>query len=340
MPAASGMRMPSPDLFFRTARAYQGTAAIKAAINLDVFRAIGEGASTAAEIGRRCSASERGIRILCDFLVILGFLAKDSGKYALTADSATFLDPRSPMCIASAANFLCDQRLTGMVDSLTDAVRKGGTAMPDGGTTAPENVLWVEFAESMAPMMAMIAGALASALGETAARARKVLDIAAGHGMFGITLAQRNPQMKMAALDWTPVLEVAKRNAQKFGVADRYATIPGSAFDVDLGSGYDLILLPNFLHHFRAEVNVVLLKKVHAALAPGGHVAIVDYVPNDDRVTPPEVASFALTMLSSTPEGDAFTFHELEQMCRNGGFSSARIQPLAPSPESLIVAER
>jgi len=340
MPAASETRMPSPALFFQTARAYQGTAAIKAAINLDVFRAIGEGATTAGEIGRRCGAAERGTRILCDFLVILGFLTKDSGNYALTADSAAFLDPRSPMCIAAAATFLCDSRLTGMIDSLTDAVRKGGTAMPDGGTTTPENVLWVEFAESMAPMMATIAGALASALGENAARARKVLDIAAGHGMFGIALAQRNPQMRVVGLDWAPVLEVAKRNAQKFGVADRYATIPGSAFDVDLGSGYDLVLLPNFLHHFRADVNVALLKKVHAALAPNGYVAIVEYVPNEDRVTPSEAASFALTMLSSTPEGDAFTFRELEEMCRNGGFSAARIQPLAPSPESLIVADR
>jgi SAM-dependent methyltransferase len=158
--------------------------------------------------------------------------------------------------------------------------------------------------------------------------------------MFGIILAQKNPQMRMVGLDWAPVLEVAKRNAQKFGVGDRYSTIAGSAFDVDLGSGYDLVLLPNFLHHFRADVNVGLLKKIHASLAPGGRVAIVEFVPNDDRVTPPEAASFALTMLSSTPEGDAFTFRELEQMCRGGGFSAAKIQPLAPSPESLIVADR
>lgn len=340
MPATGEMRMPSPDLFFQTARAYQGTAAIKAAIGLDVFRAIGGGATSAGEIGRRIGASERGTRILCDFLVILGFLTKDGGKYALTADSAAFLDPRSPMCIAAAANFLCDSRLTGMVDSLTEAVRKGGTAMPDGGTTTPENDIWVQFAESMAPMMSMTAGALASALGEIAGQARKVLDIAAGHGMFGITLAHRNAQMKMVGLDWAPVLAVAKRNAQKAGVADRYSTIEGSAFDVDFGSGYDLVLLPNFLHHFRSEVNVELLKKVHAALAVGGRVAIVEFVPNEDRVTPPEAASFALTMLSSTPEGDAFTFRELEGMCLGGGFSGARMLGLAPSPESLILAEK
>ena len=169
-------------------------------------------------------------------------------------------------------------------------------------------------------MMAMTAGALASALGEIARGARKVLDIAAGHGMFGITLAQRNPQMRMVGLDWAPVLEVAKRNAHKAGVADRYSTISGSAFDVDFKWGADLVLLPNFLHHFRSEVNVELLKKVHGALAVGGRVAIVEFVPNEDRVTPAEAAAFALTMLNSTPEGDAFTFRELQQMCLDGGF--------------------
>jgi 2-polyprenyl-3-methyl-5-hydroxy-6-metoxy-1,4-benzoquinol methylase len=340
MPATGELRMPSPDLFMLTARAYQGTSAIKAAINLDVFTAIGEGAATASEIGQRCGASQRGTRILCDFLVILGFLTKDGAKYALTQDSAVFLDRRSPMCVASAANFICDSRMTGMVDSLTDAVRKGGTAMLDGGTTTPENLVWVQFAESMAALMTVVAGAAGHALGETAARATKVLDIAAGHGMFGITLAQQNPKMQVVGLDWPQVLEVAKRNAQKSGVADRYTTLAGSAFDVDFGTAYDLILLPNFLHHFSVATNTKLLKKVHAALAPGGRIAIMEFVPNEDRVTPAEAGSFALTMLASTAEGDAYTFRELEGMCRGAGFSNATIQALPMLPTSLIVAEK
>jgi ubiquinone/menaquinone biosynthesis C-methylase UbiE len=244
------------------------------------------------------------------------------------------------MCIASAADFLCDSRMMGAFDYLTDSVRKGGSAMPEGGTTSPENPVWVRFAESMAPMMAGIAGAVAQALGETAARAKKALDIAAGHGMFGITLAQRNPGMRVVGLDWPQVLEVAKRNAQKLGVAERYSTIAGSAFDVELGSGYDLVLLPNFLHHFSADMNIGLLKEVHASLAPGGRAAIVEFVPNEDRVTPRWAASFALTMLGSTPEGDAFTFRELEQMCRAGGFSGVAMQSLLPAPSSLVTAER
>jgi len=340
MSATGEMRMPSPELFFETARAYQGSAAIKTAIELDVFTAIGEGAGEAREIAKRCGASERGIRILCDYLVILGFLTKAAQSYALTPDSAAFLNRKSPMCIASAANFLCDARIAGMFHYLTDSVRKGGSAVPEGESTTPENPIWVQFAESMGPMMDNVAAVVAGAIEARAAKAKKALDIAAGHGMFGITLAQRNPQMEMVAVDWPQVLEVAKHNAQRLGVADRYRTIPGSAFDVDFGAGYDLVLLPNFLHHFSAEVNEGLLKKVHAALNPGGAAVIVEFVPNDDRVTPLPAAGFALTMLSTTLEGDAYTFREYDRMARNAGYSKVTTQAIPPAPQSLILAEK
>ena len=339
MSAAGEKRMPTPDLFFHTARAYQASAALKSAIDLDVFTAIGEGASNAAAIAKRCGASGRGTRILCDYLVILGFLTKSGQSYALTPDSAAFLDRTSPMCIASAADFLCDKRMVSMYDHLTESVRKGGSAVPEGESTAPENPIWVQFAQSMAPMMGNVAAATASAIEARAAKAKKALDIAAGHGMFGITLAQRNPQLHLVAVDWPQVLGVAENNAQKAGVANRFRKIPGSAFEVEFGADYDLVLLPNFLHHFSAAVSEALLKKVHASLALGGAAVIVEWVPNDDRVTPEAAAGFALTMLSTTLDGDAYTYREYEQMARGAGFSKVSMQPIPPAPQSLIIAE-
>src|ERR1700704_937530 len=89
-------QQPSPQLFFQTINAYQRTEGLKAAIELEVFTAIGEGNSTAAAIAKRCNTSERGMRILCDFLCIMGFLTKDGNGYSLTPDAAVFLDKRSP----------------------------------------------------------------------------------------------------------------------------------------------------------------------------------------------------------------------------------------------------
>ena len=88
--------MPSPELYFETMFAHQRTAAMKAALELELFTAIDEGAGTVREIAARCKASERGTRILSDYLVTAGFLTKSKDKYALTLDTATFLSKRSP----------------------------------------------------------------------------------------------------------------------------------------------------------------------------------------------------------------------------------------------------
>jgi ubiquinone/menaquinone biosynthesis C-methylase UbiE len=167
----------------------------------------------------------------------------------------------------------------------------------------------------------------------------KVLDIAAGHGIFGIAIAQRNAEARITAVDWAAVLEVAKENAEKAGVASRLHMLPGSAFDVDFGSGYDLALVTNFLHHFDVATCESFLRKVHAALKPGGRAVTLEFCPNDDRITPPTPARFAITMLMSTARGDAYTFHELESMFRNAGFAASE-QKMLPSEQSVIISTK
>ena len=338
--STSAAQQPSPQLFFQTINAHQRTEALKAAIELDVFTAIGEGNTTAAQIAQRCAAAERGVRILCDFLTIHGMLTKQDGQYGLTLDSATFLDKRSPAYLGTAIEFLSSPMLTEGSKHLTEAVRKGGTAMKDDGTVGPDNPIWVTFARAMAPMMAMPAQLIPKLVDPKADSKLKILDIAAGHGLFGIGFATNNPQAEITAVDWKAVLEVAKENAQKAGVADRHKTIDGSAFDVDFGSGYDLVLITNFLHHFDPPTNETLLRKVHNALADGGRVMTLEFVPNDDRVTPPDAAGFSMMMLSGTPSGDAYTFAELERMFSNAGFSHSTFHPLPPTIQSVVISEK
>src|SRR6185312_8365568 len=103
---SSPAQQPSPQLFFQTINAYQQTEALKAAIELETFTAIGEGNQSAADIAKRCGAAERGMRILCDFLCIMGFLHKEGNRYNLTADSAVFLDKRSPAYLGGATEFI------------------------------------------------------------------------------------------------------------------------------------------------------------------------------------------------------------------------------------------
>jgi SAM-dependent methyltransferase len=326
---------PNPLLIFDALNSFQRALALKAGIELEVFTHIGAGATRAAEIAGRAKASEKGTRILCDFLTIEGFLTKENGAYGLTPDTAVFLDKKSPAYFGSVAHFLTHPSHVANFMDLTESVRKGG-AVHDQGNMGPEAPVWVEFAKSMAPMSAMAAAAMAQIV-NLLGQAMKVLDIAAGPGAYGIEIAKLNQQAEIYAQDWKNVLELSTEHARKAGVGDRYHTVPGSAFEVDFGTDYDLILLPNFLHHFDHATNVKLLKRVRAALKPGGRVATVEFVPNDDRVSPASAASFSLMMLGSTEGGDAYTLKELDAMFRDAGFGESVAQPLGP--ETLVITK-
>jgi SAM-dependent methyltransferase len=329
---------PTPERFFDALNSYQLTEAIKAAIELEIFTAIAEGNATAAKIAERCKADGRGVRILCDFLTIHSFLAKDGAQYALPPDSALFLNRHSPAYLGGAVEFLLTPRLREANALLTEAVRRGGTALGEGNLI-PENPDWVKFARGMMPLMQMPAEIMATEL-RKGGEAHKVLDVAASHGIFGIAVAKQNPAAQIYASDWKNVLEVGKKNAEAMGVGDRYHLIPGSAFESDFGSGYDLVLIPNFLHHFDPPTCTAFMRKVYAALAPGGRAAIAELVPNPDRVSPPTAAAFSLMMLATTAKGDAYTFAELESISKNAGFARAELAPPEIGLDRLVIAYR
>lgn len=331
-------QQPTPERFFNAINAYEQTEAMKAAVELEIFTAIAEGNATAAAIGKRCKAAERGVRTLCDFLTIHGFLTKEEAQYTLTADSALFLNRHSPAYLGAAIEFLLTARVREGHAQLTEAVRRGGTALGEG-TLEPENPDWVKFAQAMMPLMHMPAEIMAAEL-RKGGEAHKVLDIAASHGMFGISVAKQNPSAHIYASDWKNVLEVATKNAQATGVADRYHLLPGSAFETDFGSGHDLVLIANFLHHFDPPTCITFMRKVHAALKPGGRAAIAELVPNPDRVTPPTAAAFSMMMLATTPSGDAYTFAELESISKSAGFARVELAPPEIGLDRLVIAHR
>ena len=329
---------PSPQLFFETINSYHKTSALKAAIDLGLFTAIGGTPSTAAQLSTRCQCPERGIRILADFLTILGFLTKDGLSYALTPDSALFLDKTSPAYFGSSVKFLLAPGLTEAFNDLASTIRSGRVHTSEHGTTAPDHPVWIEFARAMGPMMVPAAHGAAALAPLDPTRDTRILDISASHGTYGIAFAQRNPRAHLVALDWEAVLAIAEENATAAGIAHRFSKIVGDAFKVNLGDNYDIVLVPNFLHHFSTADCTRFLQRIHAALRPDGRVVIVEFVPNEDRVSPPAAATFSLVMLGTTPEGDAYTFSEYRHMLTAAGFRDAQLHPLPPTAQSAVIA--
>ncbi len=331
---------PNPGLVFQLINAFQQTAALRAGVELDLFSVLEFSPASARELAERCETTERGMRILCDYLSLVGLILKDGDGYLHSPTSAAFLDRRSPSCIASTIRFMNNPQMAEPFERLHEVVRQGHTVLPGLGSVEPENPIWVDFAHNMAPMMAPMAGPLGAAVLNGRKGPMRVLDIAAGHGLFGIEIARQNPEAQVVAVDWAPVLNVAQANAVEAGVEDRYSLKPGNAFEVDFSGPYDAILLTNFLHHFDPPTNTRLLEKCFAALRPGGLVAALEFVPNPDRVSPPFAAGFALTMLATTIAGDAYTFQEYKAMFSAAGLSDVGIREIPNSPHHIVSGSR
>jgi 2-polyprenyl-3-methyl-5-hydroxy-6-metoxy-1,4-benzoquinol methylase len=324
---------PNPAHLIEEFRAFERTLALRAAIEMDLFTQIESGVDTVPQLSLACGASERGIRILCDFLTVAGHLLKRSDRYGLPLNSRLYLVATSPAYIGSAVRFLASDENLQSFGQLAQSVRNGGaerTILDDGS--------WVGFARFMAGLAGPVARVAAAALDLTPDRPLAVLDIAAGHGLYGLAVAARNPAAHVFAIDAPAVLDVAARNAQLAGAAERYHLIPGDAFDVRFGGPYDLIIMANFAHHFDVATNTALFRKCRAALTPSGVLALIEFVPNDDRVSPGPDAAFALTMLATTSKGDAYTFREFSRMLHEAGFSHVGRPDLGDLPHCLVTA--
>ena len=323
---------------FEFALAYQKTAALIAAVKLDIFTKIGAGTTSLEDLASRTESSVRGLRILCDYLTVIGLLEKQHSNYLLSQISKTFLDESSPLAAGRIVDFVAAPEILELfLDDPTAYVRRGGSK--GLANVSPDHPVWVRFAKAAVPFAAAAARRVAGYVAKLPEPPFTVLDIAAGHGLYGIEVAKVAPEALVTAVDWEQVLRVTRANAVEAGVVDRFRMMAGNALDMDWGSDYDLVLLPNFLHHFDFDVCTALLRKVKASLSASGQAWAIDLVPNEDRISPPIPAMFAFWMLATTPGGDAYTIRELDEMARNAGFRGATTRALAPTPESLIVFE-
>lgn len=330
---------PTPERFLEALQGFQRTQVLRAALELDLFTAIGAGHSTPEALAAAVHADPKGVRILSDYLVTLGFLTKSGPSYALADDAAAFLDRRSPTFLGDASRFLASPVVMEAFDHAAEAVRAGGAGGAVDSMT-PDHPIWIEYARDMGALFLAPAAALAEHLAASGTPVRRVLDVAAGHGVFGVEIAVRFPGAELTALDWAAVLPIARARAGAAGLGDRFHGLPGDVFTTPLGERFDVVVLANFLHHFDPSTCEALLRRVAASLSEGGRAVVVEFVPNADRVTPPGVAQFGMTMLTTTRHGDAYTFDELEGMLRRAGFASLERLSLPRSPQRALVARR
>jgi precorrin-6B methylase 2 len=329
----------TPERLMQLAWAYAPPLAIEAAVRLRIFDTLDDGSKTLDQIASATKCSTRGLSPVLNLLTGFGLLEK-SGRdiYALTPESAAFLVSTKPSFQGGIFQHMSRQLIPNWLH-LTEIVRTG---QPSEGVNEERDgaAFFQQFVEDIFPMSYPSARLLADGLGlATARQTVSVLDLGAGSGVWGIALAQASPKVRVRAVDWEGVLPVTRRVAEKFGLADRFTFVPGDLLEADFGTGHQVAILGHILHSEGEKRSRLLLKKIFEALAPGGTLAIAEFLVNEDRTGPMNGLIFAVNMLVQTTAGNTYSFAEIRAWLQEAGFTNMR-QMDAPGPSPLVLADR
>jgi SAM-dependent methyltransferase len=329
----------TPERLQQLGFAYAPPLIISAAVNNKIFDSLQGGAKTVEQLGKETGADARGLRAIMNALVGLELLKKDrQARYSLTPESQAFLISDKPGSLAGFFGSILPV-MTSRWLRLTDIVRDGRPAVAVNQETEGTE-FFSQLVETIIPMSYPGAQTLADHLKVAKAKEQlRVIDLAAGSGIWGIALSQKSPRVRVTALDWAGMIPTTKRITEKFGVRDRFDFIEGDLSKANFGSGYDVATLGHILHSEGEQRSRQLLKKAFRALKSGGTIAIAEWLVNDERTRPLPSLMFCVQMLVNTEKGDTFTFNEIKQWLEDAGFKKVR-KLEAPGPSPLVLATK
>jgi ubiquinone/menaquinone biosynthesis C-methylase UbiE len=306
--------------------------ALAAAVQLDIFSPLADGPRDAAAVATTLGASPRGVRMLLDAMAAVRLLDKSGGRYALTPLARAHLLRASPDYVGA---LLETDEMWNAWAGLPGAVRAGRPVMAvDREERAAE--FFPVLIRSLHVMNRAPARELAAAL---ATRGGTALDVACGSAVWSIACAEADPALRVVANDFPRVLDETRRYVARHGLGERYDYLAGNLRTVDFGSErYDLALLGHIVHGEGERSSRDLFKRLHRALRPGGRIAVIDFVPDEDRAGPPPAVLFALNMLVHTEEGDTFTLSEYTSWLTEAGFREVKPIDISTGPVRTATA--
>jgi SAM-dependent methyltransferase len=329
----------TPERIMQLAWAYAPPLVIGTAVRFKLFDALVNGPKSAQSVADEAHISVRGTRIILNALIAFDLLRKaDDDRYELTPESSAFLVTSKPSFRGGIFKHIEKQLIPQWLE--LDNIVRTGKPTRSVNQQGPGSEFFEQFVEDIFPMSYAAAAALGDFLKlASAATLIRVLDLAAGSGVWGIALAQKSPHVRVTAVDWPGVIPVTRRIAQRFNLTDRFSYIEGDINTIDFGNGFDIATLGHILHSEGESRSRKLIKKTFAALKPGGTIVISEFLANDTRTGPPPALIFAVNMLVNTDEGDTFSFTEIAAWLRDAGFSDPRTLD-APAPSPLILATK
>jgi ubiquinone/menaquinone biosynthesis C-methylase UbiE len=331
----------SPRPLMRMLGDFANSQILDACIEYDFFTLIDKGFQTAEEIAREAGTNLRATRIVLDSLIASALIEKKNGRYTLLPVSETFLVRGKP-------SYIGDFRHVALAlwDGMANLKQSLKTGKPMSRMdTGNELAVWEKLVIGIIPIAEPVAKALCDILRiGTDRKGVRVLDIAGGSSIFGMTILARDPSAQVTQLDWPNVNAVAKQLNRERGLDGKIRFIDGEHRSAVLENRYyDLVLASNFCRFESPEGNQELFRKAYQALKPGGSLVVNDFLPNEERTGPTFALRFSVYTLTHTPEGECWTLSQYDDWLKTAGFKSIQTHGDIPTTlpgTTLILAEK
>ena len=311
-------------------RAFQESRALLTAVELDLFSAVGQGA-TAEQTASRLQTDERATEMLMNALVALEMLQKKDGVFRNTQLAAQYFTEGSADNVRLAMMhtvYLWDRWST-----LTECVRTGTSQQR--ASVEERDQHWTQaFIAAMDRNVAERAPFVIKAV--DLGNVRRMLDVGGGSGGYSIAFAKASPELHAEILDLPAVLPLTEQYIEKSGLTERVKTRAGDLQRDEFGRDYDLVFVSAICHMLGPAENQDLFRRCFAALAFGGRIVVQDFILKPDKTAPRHAALFALNWLVVTQNGGNYSEDEYSAWLGKAGFRDVR-QVLLPGSTGLMV---
>jgi ubiquinone/menaquinone biosynthesis C-methylase UbiE len=321
----------SPRPLMRILGDFANSQILDASIEYDFFTLISKGFCTADEIAREAGTDPRATRIVLDSLPALSLVEKKDARYFLTPMAEVFLVRGKP-------SYCGDFRHVALAlwDGMAHLKESLKTGKPlSRMDTNTELEVWEKLVLGIIVIAEPAAKALCDILQIGSERkGMRVLDVAGGSSIFGMTILSRDSAAQVTQLDWPNVNAVAKKLGKARGLEGKIRFIDGEHRSAAIESNYyDLILASNFCRFESPRGNQELFAKAFGALREGGIFVVNDFVPNEERTEPTFALRFSVYTLTHTPAGECWTLSQYTGWLQQAGFAS--ITTHADIPKTL-----
>ncbi|MBI3803215.1 MAG: methyltransferase [Nitrospirae bacterium] len=303
------------DDLLQTADAFTDSRTLITGVELDIFTHLGKKAQTAKEIARKAAASPEGTEFLLNALAGMGLLTKSGERFRNSPLSRLYLDTASTQSITNFV-WLAGQHWDDWL-GLTDTIRKG--RRPRKRPSPDDPGFRKRFSKALHERSFYLAPKILRPIDLRGART--LLDLGGGAGSYAFALLVKYPELHATIFDRPAAVKVARAEAKRADLSEQVDVIGGDLFTDDYGGPYDVIFYSNVVHIYSPQENRRILKKIKAALKPGGKLIIVEYFLDKNHAHPPDVSSFNLMMLLFTDRGRCYTWEEVTAWLKETGFS-------------------